>query len=252
MAFETWLYALLSVFVVSLVSLIGVVTLGMSDKLLNKILLFLVSFSAGSLFGGAFFHLIPEASSKGFSVLVPADILIGLIFFFVLEKFIHWRHCHVPTSKSHPHPVGMMNTIGDSFHNFIDGLVIGAAYITSIPLGFATTLAVIFHEVPQEMGDFGVLIHAGYKKTKALLFNFISALTAVLGAIVALLLGTRIHGFTEFLIPFTAGGFIYIAGSDLIPELQKEVKPGKSLLQFVALILGMGIMLVFAFFGEGV
>lgn len=248
MAYEVWLYSLVSVFIVSIISLVGIITFRLKESSLNKILLFLVSFSAGSLFGGAFFHLIPEAASKGFSVRIPLYLLIGIVLFFILEKFIHWRHCHVPTSKSHPHPVGMMTMVGDGFHNLIDGLVIGGAYLTSIPLGFTTTLAVIFHEVPQEMGDFGIMIHAGYKKGKALLFNFLSALTAVLGTIIALVIGSRVSGFAEFLIPFTAGGFIYIAGSDLIPELHKESRPSRSFFQLVALVLGMGLMLAFSFF----
>jgi zinc and cadmium transporter len=226
-------------------SLIGVITLGMSEKLLRKIILFLVSFAAGSLFGGAFFHLIPEATETSGIMITSAYVMLGLLIFFILEKFIHWRHCHVPTSKEHPHPVGMMSIIGDAFHNLIDGLVIGGAYLVSVPLGFSTTIAIILHEVPQEMGDFGILIHAGYKKSKALLYNFLSALTAVLGTIIALIIGSRTAGFSEFLIPFTAGGFIYIAGSDLIPELHKESVPSRSLMQFIAIILGIAVMLAF-------
>jgi len=240
-----WIYSLLSVLVVSLVALVGIFALSLSGRFLSKLLLFLVSFSAGSLFGDAFFHLIPEAAEDGFKLTIPVYLLIGLLLFFILEKFIHWRHCHVPTSKSHPHPVGMMNLVGDGFHNLIDGLVIGGAYLASIPLGLTTTLAVLFHEIPQEIGDFGVLIHAGYNKTKALLLNFVSALAAVLGALIALVIGSRVAGFSEFLIPFTAGGFIYIAGSDLIPELHKEVKPSRSFFQFIALLLGLLLMLAF-------
>jgi zinc and cadmium transporter len=139
----------------------------------------------------------------------------------------------------------MMNMVGDGFHNFIDGLVIGGAYLTSIPLGISTTLAIIFHEIPQEIGDFGVLLHAGYKKTKALMLNFVSALTAVLGTLIALFVGSRIGGFSDILIPFTAGGFIYIAGSDLIPELHKECSISRSFFQFIALMLGLLLMLAF-------
>jgi zinc and cadmium transporter len=245
MDITVWLYSFLSVIIVSLISLIGVFTLSLSDRFLSKLLLFLVSFSAGSLFGGAFFHLIPEAASSGFKLEVPVYILLGLLLFFILEKFMNWRHCHVPTSKSHPHPVGMMNMVGDGFHNFIDGLVIGGAYLTSIPLGISTTLAIIFHEIPQEIGDFGVLLHAGYKKTKALMLNFVSALTAVLGTLIALFVGSRIGGFSDILIPFTAGGFIYIAGSDLIPELHKECSISRSFFQFIALMLGLLLMLAF-------
>jgi zinc and cadmium transporter len=143
--------------------------------------------------------------------------------------------------------MGVMNVVGDGFHNLIDGLVIGGSYLVSVPLGLATTLAVIFHEIPQEIGDFGILLHAGFNKAKALLLNFVSALAAFLGAVVALAIGSRVAGFSEFLIPFTAGGFIYIAGSDLIPELHKEVKPSRSFFQFVALLLGLLLMLAFTF-----
>jgi zinc and cadmium transporter len=243
MDLNVWLYSLLSVFVVSLISLVGVFTFSMGEKLLSRFLLLMVSFSAGSLFGDAFFHLIPQSAEDGFKITIPVYLLTGLVLFFILEKFIHWRHCHVPTSKSHPHPVGMMNLVGDGFHNFIDGLVIGGAYLVSVPLGFATTLAVVFHEIPQEIGDFGVLLHAGFKKKKAVLLNFVSALTAVLGTVIALVIGSRIQGFSEFLIPFTAGGFIYIAGSDLIPEMHKEVAPSRSLLQLLAIIAGMVLMI---------
>lgn len=203
----------------------------------------LVSFSAGALLGDSFIHLIPQISeTTGFGLNAAVSLLAGIMIFFILEKFIQWRHCHVPTSKSHPHPFAYMNLIGDGLHNFIDGMLIAASYIVSIPLGIATTLAVIFHEIPQEIGEFGVLISGGFSRLKALFFNFLSALTAVVGAIVILIIGTRVQGITEFLIPFTAGGFIYIAGSDLIPEMHKENKIGKSLLQLVGLAAGMGIM----------
>jgi zinc and cadmium transporter len=245
---EVWLYSLASVFVVSIISLIGIITLSLNERLLNRLLLFLVSFAAGGLFGGAFFHLIPEAAETGLTLVVSVYVVEGLLIFFMLEKFIHWRHCHVPTSKQHPHHLGIMNLVGDGLHNFIDGLIIGGSYLVSIPLGIATTIAIIIHEVPQEMGDFGILLHAGFSKAKALTFNFMFALIAVLGTIVAILVGSNISGFTEFLIPFTAGGFIYIAGSDLIPELHKECSGSKSILQFIAFVLGISIMLVLALF----
>lgn len=242
-----WAYTLVSVFIVSAISLVGIFTFTVSDKFMGRLLRFLVSFSAGALFGGAFFHLIPEAAVDGFGLHIPIAIMLGLLVFLMLETFIHWRHCHVPTSSSHPHPFGIMNIIGDGFHNLLDGLVIGGAYIASIPLGMATTIAVLFHEVPQEMGDFGILLHAGFRKGRALLFNFLSALTAFLGAVISLVIGSKIGGFVDFLIPFTAGGFIYIAGSDLIPEIRKECEPSKSLLQFIALVMGLIVMFLFRF-----
>ena len=239
------MYSLISVIFVSLLSFVGVLFIAIKEEKLKKILLFLVSFAAGGLLGDSFIHLLPEAVEEdGFSLSVSLAVLVGLLLFFVLEKFICWRHCHIPTSKSHPHPVVFMNLIGDGFHNFIDGAVISASFLTTIPLGIATTLAVVLHEIPQEIGDFGVLLHGGLSKNKALIFNFASALAAVGGAILVLILGERIVGVSQLLIPFTAGGFIYIAGSDLIPELHKETNLAKSLMQMVGLILGIGIMLI--------
>ena len=239
------MYSLISVFFVSLLSFVGVLFIAVKEEKLKKILLFLVSFAAGGLLGDSFIHLLPEAiKESGFTLGVSLAVLVGLLLFFVLEKFICWRHCHIPTSKSHPHPVVFMNLIGDGFHNFIDGAVISASFLTTIPLGIATTLAVVLHEIPQEIGDFGVLLHGGLSKNKALVFNFASALTAVGGVIFVLILGKKFVNLTQFLIPFTAGGFIYIAGSDLIPELHKETNLAKSLMQMVGLILGIGIMLI--------
>ncbi|MEK6953135.1 MAG: ZIP family metal transporter, partial [Nanoarchaeota archaeon] len=171
----------------------------------------------------------------------------GIILSFLIEKVIHWRHCHIPTSKKHPHPFAYINLLGDSVHNFIDGLIIAASYLASIPVGIATTIAVILHEIPQEIGDFGVLLHGGFTKKKALFFNFITALTAVLGALIALILSKSIEQLTIFLIPFAAGGFIYIAGSDLIPELHKEVKLSKSVLQILTFVFGILIMVLLLF-----
>ncbi len=140
-----------------------------------------------------------------------------------------------------------MNLVSDSIHNFIDGLIIAASYLVNIPLGFATTLAVIFHEIPQEIGDFGVLIHGGFSKSKALFFNFITAITAIIGAIVALILSSYIPNITGFLVPFAAGGFIYIAGVDLIPELHKDVNIKNSIFQFLCFILGILVMIILLF-----
>lgn len=246
---EVWLYALISVVIVSLVSLIGIFTFLINQKKMTNVLLFLVSFAAGSLFAGAFLHLLPEAfEESGVTITVGLYLLCGIMCFFVLEKFIHWRHCHIPTSKEHPHPFVYMNLVGDALHNFIDGLVIGTTYLVSIPLGISTTFAVLFHEIPQELGEFGVLIHGGFTRIKALFFNFLSATTAILGCVVGLFLGNTMTGFSSFIVPFTAGGFIYIAGSDLIPEMQKESKASRSFLQLMGIIVGISIMALFLLF----
>lgn len=249
---ETWIYSLTAVVVVSLVSFVGVLSILLSQKLLDKLLIYFVSFSAGALFGGAFLHLLPEAvEENGFTLSVSLYVLGGIVCFFILEKFICWRHCHHPTTKDHPHPFAFMNLIGDVFHNFIDGLLIGATFLVDTHLGIATTVAVILHEVPQEIGDFGVLIHGGFSKGKALLLNFAVALTAILGAVVALLIGSESHELTHFLVPFAAGGFIYIAGSDLIPELHKQTGNWKAFWQLFSILLGLAIMWMMTLFEFG-
>lgn len=248
----TWIYTLISVLAVSLISLIGLLTFPIKEQKLRSLLLYFVSFSAGGLFADAFIHLIPEAagSSGSLELKVPIFILSGIIASFILEKLIQWRHCHIPTSEEHPHPFAYMNLFGDGVHNFIDGLVVAGSYIASLPVGIATTLAVIFHEIPQEIGDYGVLLHGGFSKDKALLFNFLTALTAVFGALLALALSVIItsENFKIFILSFAAGEFIYIAGSDLVPELHKETEPSKSLLQLVAFIFGVVIILLLVLF----
>lgn len=240
-----WTYSLVSVALVSLLSFAGVLFLAFKKEELSKILLFLVSFAAGGLLGDAFLHLLPEAVEEtGFNIEISLAVLLGVLVFFALEKFISWRHCHIPTSKEHPHPVVWMNLVGDGLHNFTDGMIIAASFLVNIPLGIATSLAVILHEIPQEIGDFGVLIHGGFSRNKALVFNFASGLMAIGGAILILFLGTRFIQPVRLLIPFTAGSFIYIAGSDLIPELHKETSLKKSAFQLLGLILGIGVMLV--------
>jgi len=243
-----WLYSILSVIVVSLVSLIGALTLYFREEKLKKILIFFVSFSAGALLGGAFLHLLPEViESGGYSLKVSASLLAGFFIFFVLEKYIHWRHCHEPTSNSHPHHLGTMNLVGDGLHNFLDGLIIAASYITSPALGLAATLAIIFHEIPQEIADFGVLLHAGYTKKKAVFYNLLSAAVALIGVVIGLVLGGRIAGFNLFILPIAAAGFIYIAAADLMPELHKETKMAKSLWQLVTFVIGVALMHLLTF-----
>ena len=237
-------YPLFSVFLVSLISLIGIFTLSLRQKTLENILLYLVSFSTGALFGDAFLHLLPEiARENGFNLLVSLSLLGGIVFFFIVEKFICWRHCHVPTSKEHPHPFAFMNLLGDGVHNFIDGLIIGASFLIGMPVGIATTIAVILHEIPQEIGDFGVLVYGGFSKKTALFLNFATSLTAFLGVFLGIFLGS-LPQINLFLIPFAAGGFVYIAGSDLIPQLHKERKPLKSFFQLLSLTGGIFIMVL--------
>ncbi|MDO8509057.1 MAG: ZIP family metal transporter [Nanoarchaeota archaeon] len=242
---NTIILILLSVFLVSLISFIGIFTLSINSKKLKKTLIYLISFSAGALLGDAFIHLLPEIiEANNFTINTSLLILLGIIIFFVLEKFIHWEHCHGNiTQDNHVHPFAYMNLVGDALHNFIDGSIIAASYFISVPVGIATTIAVCLHEIPQEIGDFGVLIHGGFTKAKALAINFLSAITALLGALITILAGKAIENIELLLIPIAAGGFIYIAGSDLIPELHKETKISKSLIQLISLILGVLVML---------
>jgi zinc and cadmium transporter len=183
---------------------------------------------------------MPEMIETGFGTETALVLIGGILVSFAVERFLQWRHCHVPTSKEHPHSFAYMNLFGDSIHNLIDGLIIGGSYLVSIPLGVATTIAIIFHEIPQELGDFSVLIYGGIHKKKALMFNFLTALTAVAGALIALALGSIVEGATLLLVPFAAGNFVYIAGSDLIPELRKDTPElKKSALQLLSLIAGV-------------
>ena len=241
----TTLYTIASVLVVSIVSLIGIVTLALKGPRLKNFLAFMVSFSAGALFGDAFIHLLPEAvESRGFSLGISLSVLLGVILYFSIEKVIHWRHCHLPITKAHAHPFSLMSLIGDGVHNFIDGLIIGAGYLASIPTGIATTVAVIFHEIPQEISDIAVLLYGGFSRSKALFVNFLTALTSLAGALLAIIIGSKVEVVSLFLVPFAAGGFIYIAGSDLIPELHKDFTARKSLAQILSFIIGVGAMVL--------
>ena len=210
---QEWLYALSSVFIVSFVSLIGLVLLSFKEELLQKILLYLVSFAAGSLMADAFLHLLPEAVEEAgsFTISISLMVLLGIVISFAVEKLVQWRHCHHSPTRQHEgkhvHSFGTMNLIGDAIHNFIDGLVIGVSYMISIPLGLATTLAVLLHEIPQEIGDFGVLIHSGFSKQKAILYNFLVAIFSVAGVILALSTGIG-KEIAVYIIPFAAGNFI--------------------------------------------
>ena len=250
----TSLYAIISVIVVSLVSLVGIISLLLSENKIHKILLILVSLSAGTLMGGVFLHLLPKAvEEQGFTLLVSFSALGGVLVFFLLEKGIHAHHCetmphqqfllhHRPHMHIHKQRIGILTLFGDGLHNLLDGLVIAGAYMIDVSVGIATTIAVALHEVPQEIADFGVLLYSGFSKWKALFYNFLSAATAILGAVLGLILGTKSEAFVLFILPFAAGGFIYIAGSNLIPELHKECGWKESILHLLAFVVGIVLM----------
>ncbi len=234
-------YAFVSVLLVSMVSLVAVLAFSIRMEVLKKVLIYMVSFSAGALLSGAFMHLLPEAvEESGFTVRISLYVLSGILVSFLLEKVIHWRHCHNPSHiDAKVHSFAYMNLFGDGVHNFIDGMIIGATYLVSIEAGIVATVAIILHEIPQEIGDFGVLLHGGFTRWKAVLFNFLTALTAILGTAVTLIIGSYSDHLTLFLVPFAAGGFVYIACADLIPELHKETSVKKNMAQFIFLILGV-------------
>jgi zinc and cadmium transporter len=246
----TTLYAVASVVLVSVVSLVGILGVAVSERRLKRVLFILVSLAAGGLLGDAFIHLLPHSYEKPRTgVSTAVCVLAGIWVFFALEKFLRWRHEHVVATDSRIHPVGYLNLIADGLHNLIDGLLIGASYLAGLRVGLATTLAVILHEIPQEIGDFGVLVQAGFTRTRALLFNLVSASVAIAGTVVALLIGQRIERFTAVMLPLAAGGFVYIAGSDLLPELNKDVNPLRSTIQLASMILGAGLMMLLAQMG---
>jgi zinc and cadmium transporter len=235
-------YIFLATFIVSLISFVGVVTLALNDKILNKILLILIGLSAGALMGGAFLHLLPEAVEKSTGLNVYLFVLVGFILFFLIEKVLHWRHCH--KGECDVHTFHYMNLVGDSIHNFIDGLIMAASFVVSIPLGITTTIAIATHEIPQEIGDFGVLLYGGFSKKRAIMLNFVVALTAVLGGIVGYFVSNLIENIVVFILPFAAGGFIYIAATDLVPEIRKELDMKKYMATLFVFICGIFIMWV--------
>ena len=237
-----WTYTLISVALVSLLSLVGIVTLSLRQARLRKILLFLVAFAVGALFGDVFIHLLPESFEKiGANLTSSLLVIVGFLVFYVLEKFIRWRHLgSAQTSKVAP--VVTMNIVGDAVHNLIDGMLIAASFMVSVAIGITTTVAIVLHEIPQEIGDFGILVNGGLSVKKALLFNLLAAVMAFLGAAATILIGEQIEDYAVYLLPVTAGGFIYIAGPDLIPELQQEVRISNSVWQFGALLMGVVVM----------
>ncbi len=233
---------ILATFLISLVAFVGALTLLLKEELLNKILLVLVAFSAGALLGGAFFHLIPEAieevgESQIFSVFLA--LIAGFCAFFILEHFIKWHHHH---SMRHPEikSFSYLILVSDGLHNFIDGVVIAASFLVSLPIGIMTSMMVVLHEIPQEIGDFGVLIYGGIKKTKALFLNFLSGITAIFGGVVGYFLAEKIGDSIVYLLPFAAGTFIYVACSDLIPEIKEKT----SKTNFFVFLLGIGLMIL--------
>jgi len=233
------LWILLFTLLNGLVALLGVVILFLSKKVIDRLLTYLVAFSIGGLLGGALFHFIPEAIEKLSTAVTFTLLTSGILLFFLLEILLHWHHCH----ESHcPHPFTHLILYGDAIHNFIDGLIIAGSFIISIPFGIITAILIILHELPQEIGDFGVLIYGGFSKKKALFYNFLSQLTAVIGGLVGYFF-INSQDYAAFLLPIAAGGFLYISINDLIPEVFKEKDPIKIILHLLAIIMGLLVLI---------
>jgi zinc and cadmium transporter len=223
--------------------MIGVLILYFGFKEISKSVFFLISLAVGAMFGDAFIHLIPEIyrDSRN-TTTISVAFLAGILSFFILDKVLRTHH-HLRTGGANEHHViGPLNMIADGAHNFIDGALIAASFLASHKIGIATTIAVLLHEIPHEIGDYGVLIHAGYTRLQAMLFNFLTALIAFAGAIATLSLGLSMTHFTAWILPVATGGFIYIAGADLVPELHKDLRPVSILQQFAAIVIGILLM----------
>lgn len=241
-------YTIASTGLLSIGSFILLSLVPIKDKHLGKILLLFMSLSGGVLLGTAFLHMLPEASEYYPPDVVFPGVLASFIVFYIIEKIVHWRHCHDINCKEHS--FGYVNLIGDAMHNVIDGIIIGGTFAQSIPLGIATTITIILHELPKEISDFGILLYAGFTRRKALMANLSVGLVAVIGGIAGYTLSEHIKGFVGYLLLFAAGGFLYIAASDLIPEMRKETAHKKSAMSFGVMLVGIAIAAVMKMIGE--
>lgn len=224
----------------SLIAFIAALVLAINKHQVDKVLYTLVSLAAGTMLGGAFLHLLPEAIEGLSAEIVFKATLFSIVGFYILERFMHWHHSQ--HGKDHLHSLGYMNLIGDLLHNFIDGLVIAGAFMTDINLGLITLLALALHEIPQELSDFGVLIYSGFSRKKAVIFNFLAGLSSVIGGVLGYYLSYSSERFVLYLLPIAAGGFIYIATSDLVPEIKKHTDPKKAFIATCMFLAGITII----------
>lgn len=204
----------------------------------------LVSYAAGTLLGAAFLGMIPHALEYTQPRSILSSVLAGIVIFFLLEKVVVWRHCHIEGCEIH-NSAGPLVLIGDAFHNFVDGVVITAAFLTSFPLGVATALAVIAHEIPQEIGDFAVLLDSGYSRLKAFFYNILSSITTLPGAVIAYFFLKTTEVVVPYVLAFSAASFIYIATADLIPKLNQKIGIQVSIRQFILILAGVGTIALF-------
>ena len=253
---EATVASFVSVLIVSLASLVGIAAFSLQEERLRRILYILVGLAAGALIGDAAIHLIPEALSeiedaRTFSFL----LILGIVVFFILEKYLRWHHAHHGLEEEHeseevdhhPRHLAPLVLFADGVHNMVDGAVIAASYLVSFPVGVATTIAVFLHEIPQEVADYALLTHSGLSRGKALFFNFLSALIAFLGVILVLMFSNVVDSIGPLAAAFTAGAFIYIAATDLIPELHKTKDPKRSATELSAFVVGIVLMFALSF-----
>jgi zinc and cadmium transporter len=234
-----------SVCLVSAIPLLGLSLVRFGPARIERVLLPLVSIAVGGMLGSALLHLVPEAMTRIPSgSAVSLYVLFGFLGFFILEKNLSTERRARAGDLRRLQPVATLNLLGDALHNLVDGMVIAAAYLAGGTLGATTTLAVVLHEVPQEIGDLGVLIYAGLSVRRAVLFNLASALMALLGAVITLGLGARVEGFVDALLPIAAGAFLYVAAAGLIPELRRERGLARSWLQIALVLGGVALMAI--------
>jgi len=241
-------YILGSTGIIALISLAGMITLFFSRKSLIKIVSISIAFAAGTMLAAAFLDLLPEAAETGGPIFTMT--FVGVLTFFVMETYLYWYHCHAGHYHEHEHekkmhpikPVGVLNLIGDSIHNFVDGMMVASSFLVSIPLGIATAIGVASHEIPQEIGDYTILLYSGYKRGKALVLNFLVATTVIAGAVAIYYLGHLFTSLPKYVIPFSAGGFIYMACTDLLSDLKTEATAKKATLQLIAMAIGIAVI----------
>lgn len=204
----------------------------------------LVSYATGTLLAAAFLGMLPAGMAQQEPSAIAATALAGIVLFFILEKLVIWRHCHEGDCTSEHGRAAPLILVGDAFHNFVDGIVIAAGFLTSVELGIATSLAVVMHEVPQEVGDFGILLEAGYGRSRAIALNTLSAATTIPGALMAWLWLGEMRNAVPFILAISAASFIYIAMADLIPELHRKSSDGASLRQLALLLTGIATIVI--------
>lgn len=263
----TLILSISSAIIVSLVSVVAIVPLLLKKKISERLLLFLLSLSVGVLLSIVFIDFVPELLAHSYTIGTVLYIIGGFLLMFIVEKFVHSHHhhhdkeihhhdhdhdhdveCHV---HGHAYHLAPLNLLGEGFHNFIDGLVIAGSYAVSVPLGIGATISIVLHEIPMEVADFGILLYAGLSKTKALIFNFFSALFAILGVIVGYVLIEKISGATGIILAIAAGNFLYIAASSLVPQLHRHHGVKDTVLHVFAILLGVGIIIALTIYAPG-